>query len=54
MTTTDSNDQAGNNPNKSKHEDTVILQRCAKHGIAYMPSEGCPECAKEKDPPAGS
>ena len=28
---------------------TLILQRCPKHGIAFLPSEGCPECAKEKD-----
>lgn len=52
MTTPD-NDQSGNNSGKSKHEDTVILQRCAKHGVAYMPQEGCPECEKEKNAPAG-
>ncbi|MHB1115638.1 hypothetical protein [Sideroxydans sp.] len=28
---------------------TVILQRCPKHGIVFLPSEGCPECAKEKE-----
>lgn len=28
---------------------TVILQRCPKHGIAFLPKEGCPECAKEKE-----
>jgi hypothetical protein len=27
---------------------TVILQRCPKHNIVFLPSEGCPECAKEK------
>jgi hypothetical protein len=28
---------------------TLILQRCPKHGLAFLPSEGCPECAKEKE-----
>jgi hypothetical protein len=28
---------------------TVILQRCPKHDTLFLPSEGCPECAKEKD-----
>ena len=28
---------------------TVILQRCPKHDLVFLPSEGCPECAKEKD-----
>jgi len=28
---------------------TVILQRCPKHEIVFLPSEGCPECAKEKE-----
>ncbi|MEW5905053.1 MAG: hypothetical protein AB1722_12010 [Pseudomonadota bacterium] len=27
---------------------TVIMMRCPKHGIAYLPKDGCPECAKEK------
>ena len=48
MTTSD-NESSGNNSKKSGHEDTVILQRCAKHGIPYMPQEGCPECEKEKN-----
>ena len=53
MTTPDNNDQTGSNPKRSGHDDTVILMRCPKHGIAFMPNEGCPECEKEKDPPAG-
>lgn len=50
MTTPDNNGQTDNSPRKKAHDDTVILMRCPKHGLAYMPSEGCPECAKEKDP----
>ncbi len=41
------NDQTNDNTGGG-HEKTVILQRCEKHGIPYMPSEGCPECEKEK------
>ena len=52
MTTPD-NDQTDNSSKSSGHEETVILQRCAKHGIPYMPQEGCPECEKEKGSPAG-
>ena len=52
MTTSDN----GNTDSKNKDADiekTVILHRCAKHGVTFMASEGCPECAKEKDGAAG-
>lgn len=52
MTTPD-NDQTGSNPRRTGHDDTVILVRCAKHGIAFMPNEGCQECEKEKGSSAG-
>ena len=47
MTPTD-NEQTDKNSRDAGHERTVILQRCAKHGLAFMPSEGCPDCEKEK------
>lgn len=46
--TTPANNQTGNNSRGSEHDKTVILKRCAKHGIPYMENEGCPECEKEK------
>jgi hypothetical protein len=52
MTTPDNN-QTGTNSKGSEHDKTVILQRCAKHGIPYMENEGCPECEKEKGSSAG-
>lgn len=48
MTTPDNNDPTSNNSRESEYEDTVILLRCAKHGIAYMANEKCSECEKEK------
>lgn len=32
---------------------TVILQRCPVHDIVFLPSEGCPECAKEQEAAGG-
>lgn len=32
---------------------TVILQRCPVHNIVFLPSEGCPECAKEQEAAGG-
>ncbi len=37
--------------NKSKDSDTdktIKLQRCPTHGTLFLPSEGCPECEKDK------
>ncbi len=42
------NNQTNDKAGSSGNEKTVILQRCAKHGVTYMPHEGCPECEKEK------
>lgn len=52
MTTPDDN-QTGNKSEESANDKTVILQRCPKHGIAFMANEGCPECEKEKGSSAG-
>ncbi len=46
MTPTD-NEQTGS-PKDSGNDKTVKLQRCPKHGTLFLPSEGCPECEKEK------
>ena len=45
-------DQTDNERDNPDYAKTVILKRCAKHGIAYMEDEGCPECEKEKNQPA--
>lgn len=47
------NEQTSTPPGDAEHEKTVILQRCPKHGITYMPNEACPECEKEKGASAG-
>lgn len=41
-------EQDRNKSRDAENERTVILVRCLKHHLAYMPSEGCPECRKEK------
>lgn len=34
---------------KGEHDGkTIIMMRCPKHGTVYLPSESCPECAKER------
>ncbi|MBK9160112.1 MAG: hypothetical protein IPM27_00830 [Nitrosomonadales bacterium] len=43
------NEQPDNKPADDDHEKTVQLKRCPKHGLPYLPSEGCPECNKEKN-----
>lgn len=47
------NEQTNNRSSGSDNDKTVILQRCPKHGTTFMPSEGCPECEKEKKASAG-
>lgn len=47
MSASDNENKESKNKN-AENEKTVILQRCSKHGVAYMANEGCPECAKEK------
>ena len=47
------NEQTKNDSNDSEFEKTVTLMRCAKHDLAYMANEGCPECKKEKDASGG-
>lgn len=42
-----------NKKSNSKDDKTVVLQRCPKHATLYMPNEGCPECAKEKNASGG-
>jgi len=45
------------NDNQSKndtdYDETVPLKHCDKHDLTYMETEGCPECAKEKNQSAG-
>jgi hypothetical protein len=37
--------QTGSTPDFDK---TVPLKQCEKHGTTFLETEGCPECAKEK------
>ena len=49
MTPSDDN-QPDNSQNNQEFDQTVKLMRCEKHGISFLVNEGCPECAREKDP----
>jgi len=48
MTPSD-NEQTDRKSGDAEYEKTVSLLRCAKHGLAYMANESCPECDKEKN-----
>jgi hypothetical protein len=41
-------EQADTNQDAPDFDKTVNLLHCSKHGITYLETEGCPECAKEK------
>ncbi len=47
MSTSD-NEKSPVTPSGEHDGKTVIMLRCPKHGLLHMPSEPCPECAKEK------